>query len=163
MAISKIILNGVTQMDTTQVTVDSSNLFSGFTALGKDGEILTGAAEGLPTYIHHAIITPSENTRSFSLTIGTGVRLVVFTSNHNTSTSPSVMTVIGGNIVIQANNSFYPSGCRLNCLTTSNGSTYYTTNSNGGQSWTYSDGVLSILNTSGWWMEGGTRYDFFWA
>lgn len=47
MAISKIILNGTTQMDTTQVTVDSSNLFSGFTALGKDGETLTGTAPSL--------------------------------------------------------------------------------------------------------------------
>lgn len=42
MAISKIILNGTTQMDTTQVTVDSSNLLSGYTALGRDGETLTG-------------------------------------------------------------------------------------------------------------------------
>ena len=42
MAISKIILNGAIQMDTTQVTVDSSNLLNGYTALGKDGELITG-------------------------------------------------------------------------------------------------------------------------
>lgn len=37
MAISKIILNGVTQMNVTQDTVASNNLLSGYTATGADG------------------------------------------------------------------------------------------------------------------------------
>lgn len=43
MAISKIILNGVTQMDVTQDTVASNNLLSGETATGADGEQVVGA------------------------------------------------------------------------------------------------------------------------
>lgn len=43
MAISKIILNGVTQMDVTQDTVASSNLLSGYTATKNDGTKVSGA------------------------------------------------------------------------------------------------------------------------
>ena len=42
MAISKIILNGITQMDVTQDTVASGNLLSGATATGADGQTVTG-------------------------------------------------------------------------------------------------------------------------
>lgn len=44
MAISKIILNGVTQIDLTQDTVSASTLMSPETAHGADGEPLTGTA-----------------------------------------------------------------------------------------------------------------------
>lgn len=43
MAISKIILNGVTQMDVTQDTVASSNLLSGYTATKNDGTKVSGS------------------------------------------------------------------------------------------------------------------------
>ena len=43
MAISKIILNGVTQMDVTQDTVASSNLLSGYTATKNDGTKVNGS------------------------------------------------------------------------------------------------------------------------
>lgn len=43
MAISKIILNGVTQMDVTQDTVASDNLLSGFTATKNDGTKISGS------------------------------------------------------------------------------------------------------------------------
>lgn len=43
MAISKVILNGVTQMDVTQDTVAASNLLSGYTATGADGQTVNGA------------------------------------------------------------------------------------------------------------------------
>ena len=46
MAISKIILNGVTQMDLTQDTVAASNLLQNYTAHGADGEAILGAASG---------------------------------------------------------------------------------------------------------------------
>lgn len=44
MAISKIILNGVAQMDLTQDTVEASNLIAPNTAHGADGEPVTGSA-----------------------------------------------------------------------------------------------------------------------
>lgn len=43
MAISKIILNGVTQMDVTQDTVASANLLSGYTATKNDGTKVNGS------------------------------------------------------------------------------------------------------------------------
>lgn len=43
MAISKIILNGVTQMDVTQDTVASTNLLSGYTATKNDGTKINGS------------------------------------------------------------------------------------------------------------------------
>ena len=46
MAISKIILNGVTQMDLTQDTVAAANLISPNTAHGADGEAIVGTASG---------------------------------------------------------------------------------------------------------------------
>ena len=45
MAISKVILNGVTQMDVTQDTVTEQTLVKDYTALGNDGVRLTGALE----------------------------------------------------------------------------------------------------------------------
>ena len=46
MAISKIILNGVTQMDLTGDTVQADKLLSPYTAHGADGEPVTGTASG---------------------------------------------------------------------------------------------------------------------
>lgn len=46
MAISKIILNGVTQMDVTQDTVEADKLLTGYTATGADGEKITGIYSG---------------------------------------------------------------------------------------------------------------------
>lgn len=46
MAISKIILNGVTQMDLTGDTVAANNLLSPYTAHGADGQAITGTASG---------------------------------------------------------------------------------------------------------------------
>ena len=43
MGISKLILNGVTQMDLTSNTVASNNLLSGYIATGADGEKFTGS------------------------------------------------------------------------------------------------------------------------
>ncbi len=44
MAISKIILNGVTQMDLTSDTVEASNLLQNYTAHGADGNAIVGTA-----------------------------------------------------------------------------------------------------------------------
>ena len=45
MAIAKVILNGVTQMDVTQKTVDANKMLSGTTALKNDGTDITGSIE----------------------------------------------------------------------------------------------------------------------
>lgn len=50
MAISKIILNGVTQMDVTQDTVTASTLMSGETAHDASGVQITGTAAGSNTF-----------------------------------------------------------------------------------------------------------------
>ena len=59
MAISKVILNGITQMDVTQKTVDASNLLSGYTALKNDGTDVVGTAEAGG---NDFIITLTKNT-----------------------------------------------------------------------------------------------------
>ncbi len=46
MAISKIILNGVTQMDLTGDTVAADKLLASYTAHGADGESIVGTASG---------------------------------------------------------------------------------------------------------------------
>lgn len=46
MAIAKVVLNGTTKMDTTQVTVTAADLAQGVTALGANGELITGTGGG---------------------------------------------------------------------------------------------------------------------
>ena len=46
MAISKIILNGVTQIDVTVTTADENSVLSGYGAVGADGEWFDGIASG---------------------------------------------------------------------------------------------------------------------
>lgn len=69
MAISKIILNGVTQMDVTQDTVAAANLLSGHTAHGADGESITGTYEPTsqsnPTATFEATAASTDATISF--------------------------------------------------------------------------------------------------
>lgn len=64
MAISKIILNGVTQMDVTGVTVQASNLIAPNTAIGADGEPVVGtASQGItPTGTKTISITQNGTT-----------------------------------------------------------------------------------------------------
>ena len=44
MGVSKIIINGVPKIDVTQTTVTEKTLAEGITALGADGELITGTA-----------------------------------------------------------------------------------------------------------------------
>lgn len=62
MAISKIILNGVTQMDVTQDTVASSNLLSGYTATKNDGTKVSGA------YVPPSAPTLQSKTKTYTPT-----------------------------------------------------------------------------------------------
>lgn len=79
MAIAKIILNGVVQMDVTGDTVAANNLLSGETATGADGNPVTGAyvpSGGTDTYspkndgkthIYYRILTNSYKTVALQL------------------------------------------------------------------------------------------------
>lgn len=57
MAISKVILNGNTLMDTTDKTVTAANLLSGYTALKNDGTTVTG---------EYIVPTPSFQSKTVS-------------------------------------------------------------------------------------------------
>lgn len=75
MAISKIILNGVTQMDVTQDTVASTNLLSGYTATKNDGTKVSGSyvPPSAPTLQTKSVsYTPSETAQSGTVTPDSG-------------------------------------------------------------------------------------------
>ena len=75
MAISKIILNGVTQMDVTQDTVASTNLLSGYTATKNDGTKVNGAYEppSAPTLqTKSKTYTPTTSQQTESITPDSG-------------------------------------------------------------------------------------------
>lgn len=105
MAISKVILNGVTQMDVTQDTVASSNLLSGNTATGADGEKVNGGIESKTSAdmtANGATVTApagyyasaaSKSVASGSTGTPTASKGTV--SNHSVSVTPSVTNTTG--------------------------------------------------------------------
>lgn len=74
MAISKIILNGVTQMDVTQDTVAANNLLQGETATKNDGSPVVGAyVPASPTLqTITKSYTPTESQQTETVSAGTG-------------------------------------------------------------------------------------------
>ena len=74
MAISKIILNGVTQMDVTQDTVATSNLLNGYTATGADGVQITGSyvPSGVSLQSKAKSYTPTESAQSETVSADSG-------------------------------------------------------------------------------------------
>lgn len=74
MAISKIILNGVTQMDVTQDTVATSNLLNGYTATGADGVQITGSyvPSGVSLQSKTKSYTPTESAQSETVSADSG-------------------------------------------------------------------------------------------
>ncbi len=120
MAISKIILNGVIQMDLTQDTVAANNLLQSYTAHGADGQAITGTATSgstpsLQTKTKTYTPTTSQQTESISADSGyDGLSAVNVTinamptgaagtptatkgtvSNHSISVTPSVTNTTG--------------------------------------------------------------------
>ena len=91
MAISKIILNGVTQMDLTGDTVVADKLLQSYTAHGADGEPITGTASG-------------------------GVSKNVQVVQGTTRTSSSTMTAIGAEMTVSKTGTYdvYWTGVRTN-------------------------------------------------
>lgn len=74
MAISKIILNGVTQMDLTQDTVTANNLLLNETATGADGAPVVGAYVPASPTLQTVTksYTPTESQQTETITAGTG-------------------------------------------------------------------------------------------
>lgn len=115
MAISKIILNGVTQMDLTSDTVAAENLISPNTAHGADGEPIVGTASGgsEPNLQTKTNINPTTSSQTIqadsgydglssvqinampSGTAGTPTATKGSVSNHAISVTPSVTNTTG--------------------------------------------------------------------
>lgn len=72
MAISKIILNGVTQIDLTSDTVAASNLIAPNTAHGADGEAITGTASAAsePNLQSKTNISPTTSSQTITADSG---------------------------------------------------------------------------------------------
>ncbi len=105
MAISKITLNGVTQMDVTGKTVTSSSMLNGVTALKNDGTDITGSITSKTSSdltVSGATVTApagyygSAATKSVtSGTAGTPTATKGTVSNHAISVTPSVTNTTG--------------------------------------------------------------------
>lgn len=115
MAISKIILNGVTQMDVTGVTVQASNLIAPNTAIGADGNQVTGTASGgsEPNLQAKTNISPTTSSQTITAdsgydglssvqinamptgTAGTPTATKGTVSNHSVSVTPFVTNTAG--------------------------------------------------------------------
>ena len=111
MAISKIILNGVTQMDLTQDTVAANNLLQSYTAHGADGEAITGTATAGSTINNqNKTVTPSETQQSISADNGyTGLGTVTvnaisstYVGSGITQRSSTDLTVSGATVTAPA-------------------------------------------------------------
>lgn len=105
MAISKIILNGVTQMDVTQDTVTASSMALDVTAHGADGELVTGniasksssdlTASGATVTAPAGLYTADATKTVASGTEGTPSATKGTVSNHSISVTPSVTNSAG--------------------------------------------------------------------
>lgn len=105
MAISKITLNGVTQMDVTQKTVTAGTMLNGTTALKNDGTDITGnisSKSSSDLTVNGATVTApagyygSAATKSVaSGTAGTPAATKGTVSNHAISVTPSVTNTTG--------------------------------------------------------------------
>ena len=115
MAISKIILNGVTQIDLTADTVAANNLISPNTAHGADGEPITGTASSgsEPNLQAKTNVSPTTSSQTITAdsgydglssvqinampsgTAGTPTATKGTVSNHSVSVTPSVTNSAG--------------------------------------------------------------------
>lgn len=105
MAISKITLNGVTQMDVTQKTVTAGTMLNNVTALKNDGTDITGniapktaadMTENGATVTAPAGYYASDASKSVALgTAGTPTAAKGTVSNHSVTVTPSVTNTTG--------------------------------------------------------------------
>ena len=94
MAISKVIVNGVTKIDVTTDTVATGNLLYGYTATGADGEKINGA---VAAYTGAYTVTPTQQLQTLSTqgkTMTSNVTVNPIPSNYGLITwDGSVLTV----------------------------------------------------------------------
>lgn len=126
MAISKIILNGVTQMDLTQDTVAAANLISPNTAHGADGEPVVGAAVEKVLTTKSITANGTYNASSDSADGYSSVTVNVSGTSKNTQvvqgttrTTSSSMTAIGAEMTVSKTGKYdvYWSAFRSNTST----------------------------------------------
>lgn len=98
MAISKVVLNGVTQMDVTNVTATAATIRSTYTALDASGQLVTGTYEGgggsAPTIVSLSV-TPTETEQVFdgSASEDPIVNQTMRAGSNNSYTFPTPLTV----------------------------------------------------------------------
>lgn len=116
MAIAKVVLGGVTLMDTTGVTVTAETLANGVTALGADGELITGTATGgnydpygLPSGYTALKYLKSTGTQWIKTDIAPTLETAVQVTGQRTVTSgyTSLMGCTNPTICIPMNNGVY--------------------------------------------------------
>lgn len=105
MAIAKVILNGVTQMDVTQKTVTAGSMLSGTTALKNDGTDITGTiaskssadltASGATVTAPAGYYASAASKSVASGSAGTPTASKGTVSNHSVSVTPSVTNSTG--------------------------------------------------------------------
>lgn len=105
MAISKITLNGITQMDVTQKTVTDNTMLDGVTSLKNDGTDITGSIQSKTSSdltVNGATVTaPAGNYASSasasvaSGTAGTPTATKGTVSNHSVTVTPSITNATG--------------------------------------------------------------------
>lgn len=136
MAISKIILNGVTQMDVTGVTATSERIQNGYGSIGADGNAVSGSlANGsvtAPSTISgtSASISTGTNTLTLSKTVSVtpnvttpGVITTGTAGNSNVSLTASVTTKAAATITPGTTNQTIASGTYLTGIQTIAGDT----------------------------------------
>ena len=127
MAVSKVILDGVTLMDVTSDTVDSSNLITGYQATQNDGEKVMGAYDPSANFaggrVKFFYFVGTKNATT-SLSLSNNSRWVVFISGSNAN--------ITGELIVAVN--------------TSGGVTVAPVYQGSSITYTTSTGVLAIAN-----------------
>ena len=104
MAISKIILNGVTQMDVTGKTVTSSSMLNGVTALKNDGTDVTGnisnmtlpsSASSTSSGTSKATITPTSSNQYLNIPVGYNDTAQYYMISATSSSGMNIQAYIG--------------------------------------------------------------------
>lgn len=152
---------GVTPTGTKQISITQNGTTTEDVTNYASAEINVNV-NSLPNYIGHVSVTPVADSRTISFTVGSDVRSVVILSNYDSSSAPSVTSVIGGSVSFANDGTFNPIAYQKVLVHNTNGNlSYWAITSSGGQAWSYADGVLTIACSTAFWWRGGVTYDAF--